>query len=150
MISTADILDFITKKIKAKFMLPCYFDETRDTYTLPAFFSRIEQLSFERDNYDFNNIVDVVYITYRQKKIDIADQLDTYELIKEMFYKGLEMEDSYVPVESINLNYTGEYNDIPQIEIRLEYTEENAEIDDNELIENIDINKKYILKGEEI
>lgn len=150
MISTADILEFITKKVKAKFMRPCYFDETRDQYDLPAFFVRIEQTNFERDNQDFNNITDICYLTYRQKKIDIADQLDTYELIKEMFYKGLDMESGYVPVESITLSFTGEYNDIMQVEIRIEYTEENEEKDDSELIENIEINKKYILKGEEV
>ena len=150
MISTADILEFITNKVKAKFMRPCYFNETRDQYDLPAFFASIEQTNFERDNQDFNNITDICYLAYRQKKIDIADQLDTYELIKEMFYKGLDMESGYVPVESITLSFTGEYNDIMQVEIRIEYTEENAEKDDSELIENIEINKKYILKGEEV
>ena len=146
MISTADILDFITRKVKAKFMIPCYFDETRDNYDLPAFFARIEQTNFERDNFDFNNITDVCYLTYRQKKIDIADQLDTYEIIKEMFYKGLELEQMFIPVENISLDYTGEYNDIPQIEIRLVYTEENAEKDENELIEDIELSKKFIVK----
>lgn len=150
MISTADILEYITQKVKAKFMRPCYFDESRDPIELPAFFARIEQTNFERDNHDFNNITDICYLTYRQKKIDIADQLDTYEIIKEMFYKGLEMEKGYVPVESISLSFTGEYNDIAQIEIRIEYTEENAEEDTSEVIENITVNKKYILKGEEI
>lgn len=151
MISTADILEYITKKVKARFMRPCYFDETRDQYDLPAFFVRIEQTNFERDNHDFNNITDICYLTYRQNKIDIADQLDTYEIIKEMFYKGLEIENvGYVSVESISLGFTGEYNDIMQVEIRIEYTEENAEKDDSELIENIKINKKYILKGEEV
>lgn len=151
MISTADILEYITKQVKARFMRPCYFDETRDQYDLPAFFARIEQTNFERDNCDFNKITDICYLTYRQAKIDIADQLDTYEIIKEMFYKGFEIKDKgYVPVESINLGFTGEYNDIMQVEIRIEYTEENPEEDTSEKIENIKVNKKYKLKGEEV
>ena len=151
MISTANILEYITKKVKSKFKIPCYFDETRDQYELPAFFARIEQTNFDRDNYDFNNITDICYLTYRQKKIDVADQLDTYEIIKEMFYKGLEIDDvGYVPVESVTMGFTGEYNDIMQIEIRISYTEENAEEDTNEKIENIIVNEKYKLKEEEI
>ena len=148
MISSAEILEFITKKIKSKFEKKCYFDETRDSYELPAFFARIEQTNFKRDNHDFNNITNICYIAYRQKKIDIADQLDTYEIIKEMFYKGLEMESGYVPVESINYGFTGEYNDIIQIEIRMEYTEENAGVDTEEKIESFEINKKYTLEEE--
>ena len=65
-----------------------------------------------------------------------------------MFYKGLEMESGYVPVESINYGFTGEYNDIIQIEIRMEYTEENAEVDTEEKIESFEINKKYTLEEE--
>lgn len=150
MINTADILEFITKKVKTKYEgTRVYFDETKDTYELPAFFASISQPTFERDTKNFNNNVMEITLAYRQKKISTADQLDKYEDIKKLFYKGLEMENLHIPVISITMDYTGEYNDIMVITIRIEMIENCTEPDTEELITNLKVNTNYKLKGED-
>ncbi|NBI72143.1 hypothetical protein D3Z50_13940 [Clostridiaceae bacterium] len=104
------------KEIKEGYEPPCFFTEVLDRG------SRAETRNFARGGF-------TVKITYFQREKDELDQLEKADGIKDLFGLIFCVGDRRLTVSEISCDYIGEYQDILQVSIDIDYRENTQKED---------------------
>lgn len=104
------------KEIKEGYEPPCFFTEVLDRG------SRAETRNFARGGF-------TVKITYFQREKDELDQLEKADEIKDLFGLIFCVGDRRLTVSEISCDYIGEYQDILQVSIDIDYKENTQKED---------------------
>ena len=100
-----------------------YGKEIQEGYEPPCFFTEILDLGSKAETKNFAKGAFTIKITYFQKERNELDQLEKADEIKELFGMVFCVGDRKLTVGEFSHDYIGEYQDILQISIRIDYKE---------------------------
>ena len=100
-----------------------YGKEIQEGYAPPCFFVEIIDHGSKAETKNFAKGGFTIKITYFQKEKNELDQLEKAEEIKELFGMVFCVGDRKLTVGEFSHDYIGEYQDILQISIRIDYKE---------------------------
>lgn len=100
-----------------------YGKEIKEGYTTPSFFTEIIDKGSRAETRNFTAGGFTVKITYFQKEKNELDQLKKVDEIKSLFGLIFFVGERRLTVGEYSHDYIGEYNDILQISIDLDYKE---------------------------
>jgi len=121
-----------------------YGKEVREGYDTPAFFTEILDKGSEAETKNFTTGGFTVKITYFQEVKSELDQLEKVDEIKDLFGLVFLVGERQLTVGEYSHDYTGEYDDILQISIDIDYKENTQKADTHEVAAEANIN---ITKG---
>lgn len=122
MITPIDIKKSIVSALKEKYKrLPIYGADVKEGLKMPSFFVQLLPSTVETENINSFRSDYLLVITYFQKTKDEADMLKCAFTIQQMFAKRFRVKDRSLEVKDFNYDFTGEHDDILQINITLSY-----------------------------
>lgn len=107
-----------------------YGKEIKEGYNTPSFFTEILDKGSRAETRNFASGGFTVKITYFQNQKNELDQLEKVDEIKDLFGLIFCVEERRLTVGEYSHDYIGEYSDILQISIDIDY-KENTEKEDN-------------------
>lgn len=110
-----------------------YGKEIREGYDAPCFFTEILDRGSRAETRNFAKGGFTVKITYFQTAKNELDQLEKVDEIKDLFGLFFCVGDRKLTVGEFSHDYIGEYQDILQISIEIDY-KENAQKEDTALV----------------
>lgn len=117
-----------------------YGKEIKEGYKTPAFFTEILDKGSKAETKNFAAGGFTIKITYFQELKNELDQLEKVDEIKDLFKLIFLVNDRQLIVEEFSHDFIGEYSDILQISIDIEYKENTKKEDTQPVAEEIDIN----------
>lgn len=121
-----------------------YGKEIKEGYVAPAFFTEIIDKGSHRQTKNFAFGGFTVKITYFQTTKNELDQLKIVDEIRELFGMIFYIENRRLTVGEFSHDYIGEYSDILQVNIDINYKENTQKEDTHEIATEAVIN---ITKG---
>lgn len=121
-----------------------YGKEVREGYDTPAFFTEIIDKGSKAETKNFAKGGFTVKITYFQDEKNELDQLEKVDKIKDLFGLVFLVGNRQLTVGEFSSDYIGEYLDILQISIDIDYKENTQKTDTQEIATEANIN---ITKG---
>lgn len=106
-----------------------YGKEIREGYNAPCFFTEILDRGSRAETRNFAKGGFTVKITYFQKEKNELDQLEKVDEIKDLFGLFFCVGDRKLTVGEFSHDYIGEYQDILQISIEIDYKENTQKED---------------------
>lgn len=100
-----------------------YGKEIKEGYTTPSFFTEIIDRGSKAETKNFATNGFTLKITYFQKLKNESDQLEKVDEIKDLFGLIFFVEDRRLTVGEYSHDYIGEYSDILQISIDIDFKE---------------------------
>ncbi len=110
-----------------------YGKEIREGYDVPCFFTEVSDKGSRAETKNFAKGGFTVKITYFQTAKNELDQLEKVDEIKDLFGLFFCVGDRKLTVGEFSHDYIGEYQDILQISIEIDY-KENTQKEDMEPI----------------
>lgn len=120
--------------MKEKYRTPkykVYGKEIQEGYTAPCFFTEILDKSSRAETKNFSGGGFTIKITYFQEENNELDQLEKVDEIKDLFGLVFCVGDRKLTIGDFTHDYIGEYQDILQISIEIDY-KENTQKEDME------------------
>lgn len=106
-----------------------YGKEIREGYDAPCFFTEILDRGSRAETKNFAKGGFTVKITYFQTEKNELDQLEKVDEIKDLFGLFFCVEDRKLTIGEFSHDYIGEYQDILQISIEIDYKENTQKED---------------------
>lgn len=106
-----------------------YGKEIREGYDAPCFFTEILDRGSRAETRNFAKGGFTIKITYFQAEKNELDQLEKVDEIKDLFGLIFCVEDRRLTVGEFSHDYIGEYQDILQISIEIDYKENTQKED---------------------
>ena len=106
-----------------------YGKEIREGYDAPCFFTEILDRGSRAETRNFAKGGFTVKITYFQTEKNELDQLEKVDEIKDLFGLFFCVEDRKLTIGEFSHDYIGEYQDILQISIEIDYKENTQKED---------------------
>jgi hypothetical protein len=100
-----------------------YGKEIKEGYIAPCFFTEILDKGSSAETKNFAKGGFTIKITYFQKEKNELDQLEKVDEIKDLFGLIFYVEDRKLTIGDFSHDYIGEYQDILQISIEVDYNE---------------------------
>lgn len=110
-----------------------YGKEIQEGYDLPCFFTEILDKGGAAETRNFAKGGFTVQITYFQTAKNELDQLEKVDEIKDLFGLFFRVGDRKLTIGGFSHDYIGEYQDILQISIEIDY-KENTQKEDSALV----------------
>ena len=134
-----DVFKYVNKKISEEFGIAVYSDEVSEGFKMPCFFVKLlPTSSIETKN--TTQVKMTIVITFLTQERNQIVYLNTYDRMNKIFDAGFSVGDRYIHVEQIQDSRTGEFNDILQIEIDINYFNKTKHMEDYIAYENDDKN----------
>jgi len=121
-----------------------YGKEVKEGYSTPAFFTEILDKGSRAETKNFTTGGFTIKITYFQTEKNELDQLEKVDEIKDLFGLVFLVGKRRLTVGEFSHDYIGEYSDILQISIDIDYKENTQKADTHEIATEANIN---ITKG---
>ena len=131
-IKLVEIKKAINGLLKGRYPPPqykIYGKEIREGYDAPCFFTEILDRGSRAETRNFAKGGFTVKITYFQTEKNELDQLEKVDEIKDLFGLFFCVEDRRLTVGEFSHDYIGEYQDILQISIEIDYKENTQKED---------------------
>lgn len=131
-IKYTDIKKAINELLSKKYAPPdyrIYGREIREGYQTPCFFTEILDRGSRAETKNFTKGGFTVKITYFQKEKNECDQLEKVDEIKDLFGLIFFIGDRRLTMGEFSHDYIGEYQDILQISIDIDYMENTQKED---------------------
>ena len=131
-IKLVEIKKAINGLLKGRYPPPqykIYGKEIREGYDAPCFFTEILDRGSRAETKNFAKGGFTVKITYFQTAKNELDQLEKVDEIKDLFGLFFCVEDRRLTVGEFSHDYIGEYQDILQISIEIDYKENTQKED---------------------
>lgn len=109
--------------MKSKYPYKVYGKEIKEGYDTPCFFTEIFDKGSRSETRNFARGGFSIKITYFQDEKNETDQLRKVDEIKELFGMCLAVGDRRLTVGEYSHEFIGEYSDILQISIQVDYKE---------------------------
>lgn len=106
-----------------------YGKEIKEGYNVPCFFTEIIDRGSKAETRNFAKGGFTIKITYFQKEKNELDQLEKVDEIKTLFGLFFCVEDRKLTISDFSHDYIGEYQDILQISIEIDYRENTQKED---------------------
>lgn len=106
-----------------------YGKEIKEGYDTPSFFTEILDKGSRAETKNFARGGMTLKITYFQKEVNELDQLEKIDEIKELFGMVFSAADRKLTVGEFSSEFIGEYQDILQISIDIDYKENTQKED---------------------
>ena len=106
-----------------------YGKEIREGYDAPCFFTEILDRGSRAETKNFAKGGFTIKITYFQAEKNELDQLEKVDEIKDLFGLFFCVEDRKLTIGEFSHDYIGEYQDILQISIEIDYKENTQKED---------------------
>lgn len=116
-----------------------YGKEIREGYKEPCFFTEILDRGSSAETKNFAKGGFTVKITYFQEVKNESDQLEKADEIKDLFGLFFCVGDRKLTVGEFSYDYIGEYQDILQISIEIDYKENTQKEDTAPMAKEIDV-----------
>ena len=131
-IKLVEIKKAINGLLKGRYPPPqykIYGKEIREGYDAPCFFTEILDRGSRAETRNFAKGGFTVKITYFQTEKNELDQLEKVDEIKDLFGLFFCVEDRKLTIGEFSHDYIGEYQDILQISIEIDYKENTQKED---------------------
>lgn len=106
-----------------------YGQDTREDYEEPCFFTEILDKGSSVETKNFAKGGFTLIITYFQEKKNELDQLEKIDEIKELFGLFFCVGNRKLTISNFSSDYIGEYQDILQIRVEIDYKENTQKAD---------------------
>ena len=116
-----------------------YGKEIREGYDAPCFFTEILDRGSRAETRNFAKGGFTVKITYFQTEKNELDQLEKVDEIKDLFGLFFCVEDRKLTIGEFSHDYIGEYQDILQISIEIDYKENTQKEDTASIAQEIGV-----------
>lgn len=126
--------------LKSKYPYKIYGKEIKEGYNAPCFFTEIVDKGSRAETKNFTGGGFTVKITYFQSIKNELDQLEKVDEIKDLFGLIFCVGERKLTVGEYSHDYIGEYSDILQISIDIDYKENTEKEETAEIAENVDLN----------
>lgn len=130
----------INALLKSKYPYKIYGKEIKEGYNAPCFFIEIVDKGSRTETKNFTGGGFTVKITYFQNIKNELDQLEKVDEIKDLFGLIFCVGERKLTVGEYSHDYIGEYSDILQISIDIDYKENTEKEETAEIAENVDLN----------
>lgn len=121
MLKTSQILKVVNSTLKSEFGVPVYGKETKEGYKMPCFHTELLINKMERMNKYIVKMDISVNIAYLMEVVDQVEQFEVIEKMRELFVDTLRVGERVLHINYFNEEYTGEYKDILEFGIDIEY-----------------------------
>ena len=126
--------------LKSKYPYKIYGKEIKEGYNAPCFFIEIVDKGSRAETKNFIGGGFTLKITYFQNIKNELDQLEKVDEIKDLFGLIFCVGERKLTVGEYSHDYIGEYSDILQISIDIDYKENTEKEETAEIAENVDLN----------
>ena len=126
--------------LKSKYPYKIYGKEIKEGYKTPCFFTEIVDKGSKTETQNFTGGGFTIKITYFQSKKNELDQLEKVDEIKELFGLIFCVGERRLTVGEYSYDYIGEYSDILQISIDIDYKENTQKQETAPIAEGVDVN----------
>ena len=116
-----------------------YGKEIKEGYDTPCFFTEILDRGGKGETKNFAKGGFTIKITYFQTEKNELDQLEKVDEIKDLFGLIFCVGDRKLTIGDFSHDYIGEYQDILQISIEVDYKENTQKEDNAQVAENVGI-----------
>lgn len=117
-----------------------YGKEIKEGYTAPAFFTEILDKGSKSETKNFATGGFALKITYFQKEKNELDQLKKVDEIKDLFGLIFLVGERQLTVGEYSYDYVGEYSDILQISVDINYAENTRKPETEPEAEEVGLN----------
>ncbi len=124
-----------------------YGKEIREGYDAPCFFTEILDRGSRAETKNFAKGGFTIKITYFQAEKNELDQLEKVDEIKDLFGLIFCVGDRKLTVGEFSHDYIGEYQDILQISIEIDYKENTQKEDTAPVAREIGVEVTKVKKG---
>lgn len=137
----ADIKKAINALLKQKYpSYKIYGKEVKEGYDTPAFFTEIIDKGSRGKTKNFSEGGFTIKITYFPKVNNELDKLEKTDEIKDLFGLVFFLGERRLTVGEYSHDFIGEYSDILQISIDIEYKENTKKVETHEVATDVAIN----------
>lgn len=130
----------VNELLKSKYNYPIYGLDTKEGYKLPSFFTELLSKPTCHETKNFKSGGFTVKITYFQRNKDELDMLTKLDDITELFGMYLKVGERKLVVKEITHDFIGQLEDILQISIEFDYTENVTSVETEEMSSDVEIN----------
>lgn len=116
--------------------------EIKEGYDTPSFFTEIVDKGSRGNTQNFASGGFTIKITYFQDQKNELDQLEKVDTIKELFGMAFKVGDRRLTVGDYSHDYIGEYSDILQISVDIDYKENTQKEDNAPIAEGVQVTIK--------
>lgn len=116
--------------------------EIKEGYDTPSFFTEIVDKGSRGNTQNFASGGFTIKITYFQDHKNELDQLEKVDTIKELFGMVFKVGDRRLTVGDYSHDYIGEYSDILQISVDIDYKENTQKEDNAPIAEGVQVTIK--------
>lgn len=116
-----------------------YGKEIKEKYDEPCFFTEILDRGGKGETKNFAKGGFTIKITYFQEEKNELDQLEKVDEIKDLFGLIFCVEDRKLTISEFSHDYIGEYQDILQISIEIDYKENTQRADTAPMAQEIGV-----------
>ncbi|MGB9813528.1 MAG: phage tail terminator family protein [Thermovenabulum sp.] len=124
MLTFWDIKKAVAERIKTKFNYPIYVNDVTEGFSKPSFFVRIFPITSEIANANTTHNKVTVEINYFQAQKSEQDNLQTMQVLKELFLQPLAVLDRKLICEDLRVEVAEEEKQIYQFLFDLDYYDE--------------------------
>jgi len=117
-----------------------YGIEVMQGYEVPAFFTELKPVTIEAVNHNITRNVYTFYIDYFQSEVDEIDIFEKVEVLKSVFGNYIMVGDRAIDVSNFSHDYIGQDNDILEISLDLEWSENIMKPKTEPVMESVTIN----------
>ena len=117
-----------------------YGIEVMQGYEVPAFFTELKPVTIEAVNHNITRNVYTFYIDYFQSEVDEIDIFEKVEVLKSAFGNYIMVGDRAIDVSNFSHDYIGQDNDILEISLDLEWSENIMKPKTEPVMESVTIN----------
>ena len=142
MLKVRKILKAVNDILKNEFKVSVYGKETKEGYKMPCFHTEIIINPMERMNKHIVKTSLTINIAYLMEVVDQVKQFEVIERMQELFIDTIEVEDRVLHIKEISQEFTGEYNDILEFSIDIEFYENRYKRIIDKPIEEVDLRLK--------
>lgn len=130
MLRFKEIKKAVNRLLKRKYPdVKIYGNDVKEGYQTPSFFVELINKGSTSETKNFASGGFTIKITYFQDKKDELDQLEKVDEIKDLFGLFFCVEDRKLTIGEFSHDYIGEYQDLLQISIEIDYKENTQRTD---------------------
>lgn len=131
-----DIKKAVITTIAKKFTYHCYEFGVVEGMEMPCFFVRVTGSGEinTKNTYKQNYSVEIVMMYGKEEKGNESKILEDIEKMKHLFLKTVQTEKKIIQVKNLELKYTGERGNIPEMTFDLEFLDSLYEEDTEEIM----------------
>ncbi len=140
MILITEIYKAVNQLLKNKYpKIKIYGHEVTEGFSRPSFFVSLIPVTRSNDSVNFKSKAYTIIITYFQGKADEIDNLQKADEIIELFDYFLAVNDRKLRVTGSEYEFAGEYRNILQVSINIEYLEATERTDTSSIAQEVNL-----------